>query len=560
MAILAALSNGVGGFGAPSSNDSQSDFAQITKELVDNAVDACTSPSSFTAASPENESAVFKRVRVDISEASVNRCRPISNGDLPDESTISCFRVVVSDNGRGMEDIDKCVNAFSSSKIGGEGTNQGVEGSGGEEDYTSGRYGIGLTLSLLHAQRLLPGTGVSITSAQKKSDVWTRNIYEPDVAQDRVVCKRKETIPKEEGDSGTTISLYVPSGDDASRAWLRLAEYFARFQLCLGNHCSLEIKAPCFQPRSLFINCDSGMCKKSEDDEADETWDGDAFEDDSKSPEKIQLSKFALKRAEKAAETERRVSLLCRAASQYKNRPDLKRQNVACSIQPIRRETMDPNRPLGMNGPTLEVGLVVFGESGSEVCDTEEESSNSEYAPNGRTSAQLHLVRIVNGVPLLDTAEALACGIVRKASSVSTWNCFGLSVSQNESSGADGLVTMNLSDSDQVAPFLSSGVHALFEGASQEDAGDHEDEDQCTKRKRAKQERRMLPAQLRLGEVLMVVQIRAKPSELPLPTLSKVNATVDLTRTFSFAQLYRVFLRDGCHSTNDVSRMLSTME
>ena len=523
MAILAALSNGVGGFGAPSygvstDKDSQTnlggDFAQITKELVDNAVDACTPPSDFSEASSGIESAASKRVRVDISEASVARCQPVSNGDLPGQPPISCFRVVVSDNGRGMEDVDKCVNAFTSSKIVGGETNHGLA-----EDYTSGRFGIGLTLSLLHAQRLLPGTGVSITSAQKNSDVWTRNIYEPDVAQDRVVCIKKETIPKLEGDSGTTISLYVPGGDDASRAWLRLAEYFARFQLCLGSHCSLEIKAPCFQPSPLFVNC-SSVDKGSEDDE-DEIWDGDAFEDDPKSPEKTQLSKNTLKRAEKTADVERRVSLLRRAASQYKNRPDLKRQNVACSIQPIRRDARDPHRQLGTNGPSLEVGLVVFGDTG---CDHKEDSSNSGQEQNARTSAELHLVRIVNGVPLLDTAEALACGIVRKASSNSIWNCFGLSVAQNECAGPS--VTMNLSDCDQVAPFLSSATHAPFDGAFQETASDHEDEDQCTKRKRAKQGRRMLPAQLRLCEVLMVVQIRAKPSELPLPTLSKVKATL----------------------------------
>jgi hypothetical protein len=37
---------------------------------------------------------------------------------------------------------------------------------------------------------------------------------------------------------------------------------------------------------------------------------------------------------------------------------------------------------------------------------------------------------------------------------------------------------------------------------------------------------------LRLGDILMVVQIRAKPSALPLPTLSKVSFVATLSLSY----------------------------
>ena len=125
-------------------------------------------------------------------------------------STNDTFSVEVSDNGCGMEDIDACVAAFRSNKVGataaaaaardgaggadhastcapgraaslpaggspeatarearqrpavagrapgdaGPAAPDDDDGGGGGERCTSGRYGVGLTLCLLHAQRL----------------------------------------------------------------------------------------------------------------------------------------------------------------------------------------------------------------------------------------------------------------------------------------------------------------------------------------------------------------------------------------------------------------------
>jgi hypothetical protein len=219
-------------------------FAAIVKELVDNAVDACASPPDGNTTMNGNdhdlnEEKIMKRVRVIISEAIVpvsnNGKSSISSNSHDDGSkTMNCLRIEVSDNGCGMEDIDYCVSVFSSNKstVMKKSTDvQAIKTSGkkcksksktkpvldlphlpspNSEKFTSGRYGVGLTLCLLHAQRLIPGTGACITSATATSVEWIRATYEPDTDADNIVCKKKERFPKVVGESGTTISLFVP--------------------------------------------------------------------------------------------------------------------------------------------------------------------------------------------------------------------------------------------------------------------------------------------------------------------------------------------------------------
>ena len=209
-------------------------FAAIVKELVDNAVDACAcAPADKAEMKNDNDMNAersIKRVRVIITAANVP---VISNGN-GGSKTMRCLRVEVCDNGCGMEDIDCCVSVFSSSKNAAmkknidsqESQNRGKKRkSKGKikpmyeqtslpspinEKYTSGRYGVGLTLCLLHSQRLVPGTGACITSAVASADEWIRATYEPDTDADNIVCKKKERFPKLVGESGTTISLFVP--------------------------------------------------------------------------------------------------------------------------------------------------------------------------------------------------------------------------------------------------------------------------------------------------------------------------------------------------------------
>lgn len=231
-------------------------FAQIVKELVDNAVDACTpfnahaisnkqhdDSETSTSKSPEHTriNHIYKRVRVKIESTEFQPIKEISDGKM------DCLRITVSDNGVGMHDIDACVMVFSSNKNNistkqsrthHSSSKSAVKKSANNNDissnkiktkikktdkssssnkttandgYTSGRYGIGLTLCLLHAQRLVPGSVTCITSATATSKQWIRCTYQVDMDADVVRCKRREEIDKEDGnDCGTIVSLLVP--------------------------------------------------------------------------------------------------------------------------------------------------------------------------------------------------------------------------------------------------------------------------------------------------------------------------------------------------------------
>lgn len=161
-------------------------LCQIAKELVDNAVDACE-----TARRRVDNTKVY-RVKVEI--------LPYHNGDshdIPGNSECGTMQIIVSDNGCGMKDIQACVNAFQTTKT--------------KDTDTAGRYGIGLTLCLLHAQRLVPGTYSCITSATRDAKNFKRALYFVDTVRDAVECHREEQVAKSVTDeSGTCVSVLIP--------------------------------------------------------------------------------------------------------------------------------------------------------------------------------------------------------------------------------------------------------------------------------------------------------------------------------------------------------------
>jgi len=159
------------------------------------------------------------------------------------------LRVTVMDNGIGMTNIQQCVEAFRSSK-GSNNTSATTPAQHQQRQQeqpismTAGRYGIGLTLCLLHAQRLVPNSVASITSATATDEHFTRAKFVIDTDQDSVRCVDRAFLPKEfSEESGTSVTLLVPGGITARLAWPRLANYFARFRLSLGITCSLEVMA-----------------------------------------------------------------------------------------------------------------------------------------------------------------------------------------------------------------------------------------------------------------------------------------------------------------------------
>jgi hypothetical protein len=241
---------GLGGFGEKEAATPDA-FCQIVKELVDNAVDACCSSGvddspcviAGGAAATLAAAAINRRVRVVIEEYKQQQ----GGAD-------QLLRVTVSDNGCGMENIQDCVGAFHSSKQGSQSANK--EGSATTktnnsslssstkkarnpkpksktassqtmaqpqsssvvETHTAGRYGIGLTLCLLHAQRLVPDSCASIQSATRHHLDWTvvQAVVETDL--DTIRCLPSPRLPKSAPhESGTSIGVLLP---------VRLSPYF----------------------------------------------------------------------------------------------------------------------------------------------------------------------------------------------------------------------------------------------------------------------------------------------------------------------------------------------
>ena len=205
----------IGGFGSESSSSRRNAVAsssssstvvedgdavcQIIKELVDNAVDACQSmPQNYHLKTP-------LRVKVELQPMTTK------NNWKDNDDDNSILKVTVCDNGCGMSDISKCVDAFQSTKNASNSTNT-------NQNHAAGRYGIGLTLSLLHAQRLVPHSVACITSTTRRSQRISRRLLKVNVAQDQIEFVQQtngshlqESIPKPTAtDSGTCVSLLVP--------------------------------------------------------------------------------------------------------------------------------------------------------------------------------------------------------------------------------------------------------------------------------------------------------------------------------------------------------------
>jgi hypothetical protein len=262
-----------------------------------------------------------------------------------------------------------------------------------------------------------------------------------------------------------------------------------------------------------------------------------------------------------------------KAAETFLGRP-IRINDVAHSIIPItsntssnlKKRTLDSKfkDPSGLQ-PMLRVSLIVCGPNEEPVeypyddidfpniCEGEENLRSNGSLPENlskeSSSASLSLVRMVNNIPLLDSSEALACGLVQGLlSKKSLWNAVGLEINvmapdSLEVTDTCRTPTFEVTDSDQVAPFFKQGVHkvlqtdylAIEDSVSSSIGTYSRDRDVALTEApmlasvtspvgmSLKRQPKLLPASLRLGSILLVIQINSRPSTLPLPTLSKVR-------------------------------------
>lgn len=187
-------------------------FCQIIKELVDNAVDACCGCETGADATVNGEKGMQHRVRVTILDPCSDENKNDGNRETLDQAQQQVLRVTVTDNGCGMNDIAACVGAFHTSKAAATSKIASKQ----KDDprivqQTAGRYGIGLTLCLLHAQRLVPNSCASIQSAVRTNSHWTTMLVVVDANSDKVRCIPQERQKKgSPAESGTSVSILVP--------------------------------------------------------------------------------------------------------------------------------------------------------------------------------------------------------------------------------------------------------------------------------------------------------------------------------------------------------------
>lgn len=205
-------------------------------------------------------------------------------------------------------------------------------------------------------------------------------------------------------------------------------------------------------------------------------------------------------------------------------------------------EEEEEDSTLGEEDSTLgeeeeEEGLKEQDES---IGNEEETGSLEEEEGLGPPSAKLRVIRIVNGAPILDGAEGSSCGLVQAIyQSRPKWRNFGIEISLpppplmhdfdvlNDPGLLEDVVaafeeqlipTFEVRDTDQVQSLIR-----LMHGYS--DSRDNI----------------FLPAHERLGNMILIVKIEAKPELLPLPTLSKVRFRTHFTLMTSVHKILTLF-------------------
>eukprot|EP00752_Nemacystus_decipiens_P018299 g16415.t1 len=218
------------GFGAPGEA-----LVQTVKELVDNAVDACRC-RSFDQDAPT--------VRVVLRRRSKSNNTDIETLEELEGQEDEPLELQVADNGDGLNDVTKALVLFSSSKSGhGSGSliTSGPSSTVGEkkkrnesQEQNAGKYGLGLTLSLLYSQKHFGGF-LKATTARRDSREWTSTKCDIDLETGlpRTLYSKTGLKPDSWSDGcGTDMRLLVPGGEDAlGFAEPRLKALFSRLHL-----------------------------------------------------------------------------------------------------------------------------------------------------------------------------------------------------------------------------------------------------------------------------------------------------------------------------------------
>jgi len=287
--------------------------------------------------------------------------------------------------------------------------------------------------------------------------------------------------------------------------------YLRRFHLS-PTRCSIEVLAPTFAKLPIVVrrllDCADRNPTLSQD-SSESLREGFDSEDESVVSENDRIGMIKVK---KAFLQERKALQYAARKYGYFDLP-LKLCNIAQAEHIIRHPGPKSSGPdPHSTSPKITVSIIV---------SPQEETSNMNDGDVAVASMQV--VRMVNSVPLLDSVESIACGLVRAIESSVVWSSFGLTVLGNTESTEDAWINrFKVRDGDQVAPFFQQRNHNLWN----EKGESNENEMQGSKGKR-KSTKLMLPAKVRLGKILLTVNIQALPRIIPLPTLTKGRLPVN---------------------------------
>ena len=434
------------------------------------------------------------------------------------------------------------------------------------------------------------------------------------------VCVRSVLSRRFFGPFSETFQLHVfsltPKGGKAAKlAWPRLRDYFTRFRLCPKLHFELDVFAPTLSNLPIFIRpvtasqrpiegvpsmeTSQGKGKNNCAIEIDDPWedlmDDDADDngeegggdrcDENHPDERKQKSRDD---SAEATTTSQKVDAdrlaFFHTAKSFWPKRKISYQNIARSVRNIRnhnhiRVTSDGRKGIDKTSELqLEVYMAVCPHSQSDEnlgssadssastscndasCnDGDEEDVKHHTLPLQDQTASLELVRMVNGVPILDSTEAHSCGLVHGLANKVVWGSFGLDVDRNttivpDASASDPMVSpshtpsFHLRDSNLIVPFIRRNLN--HRQLKPRDQKSNHDDNSCEAEKKKKRKTELLsqndllPANVRIGTILVVVHIRAAPSSLPLPTLSKVRGACNPTlacRLFACVFFARLF-------------------
>ncbi|KAL3934818.1 MAG: hypothetical protein SGBAC_009548, partial [Bacillariaceae sp.] len=302
-------------------------------------------------------------------------------------------------------------------------------------------------------------------------------------------------------------------GATAETAWPRVENYFTRFRLrpmTTNAGPDLEVLAPTLSKQPIFVRSrsnktgrivDDNLAGAGEEQYADDL-EGDRVDDSDKRQRKL------LSPAQRRLETQRKATF---HAAQSFFGCSAKLENVAYAMQNIRIPNTKGSEP----APKLEVEIIVRPDYTDSLVGKEE------------PIATLRLIRMVNSIPMLDSAEGYGCGLVHGLANKLIWGSFGLHVTQsNERNQHSWTPLFDVRDSDQVASFFQQRQHRQSDETRSAD-GDFLDNGEKTlanmRKLRSGDAAILLPAKLRLSDITVLVRIQAAPTTLPLPTLSKVR-------------------------------------